>query len=163
MSKNICYLFYGDKIDTNWVAWYMFVKQLFNSYNLEVSHLGIASESFKSGKIVTTKRKEKTLISKLNEGEVPRCIECYSLLEDFRIAMFDYKMLCIRTEKFIAIVFKEEYLGIIDEKNILEMKEYINFSDGEVFSTDIKEVPLLYAYAKNANGLETYKFIKTIK
>ncbi|MCR5608953.1 MAG: hypothetical protein K6G26_07815 [Lachnospiraceae bacterium] len=163
MSKNICYLFYGGNIDTNWIDWYMYVKQLFNSLKLNVSHLGVISESFKSGKIVTTKRKEKTLISKMNEGEIPESVECYSLSDDFRIAMFDYKLLCVRTEQYIALVFKDEYIGIIDEKNILKMKEYINFSDGVVFSTDIKEVPLLYADVKNANDLETYEFIKTIK
>ncbi len=162
MEKMISYTFWGEGIGTNWYEWYMYVDKLFEKVGYNITHIGIKSQSYMSNKILTAKRKEKEIIQILKEGDNPSCFECYSLPSIFEVAAFDYNILCVRTDKFISLVLQEKDLNKLDERTILEMKKYIYFSCGEVYTTLKNEVPLLYAYTKNISSLESFEFVKNI-
>ncbi len=162
MQMYISYTFWGNDILASWSEWYADVAELFKSIDLSITHIGIKSQSFNSGKIITVARKGKRIIEAISNGEIPVSMECYSLPKDYQVAVFDFFILCVRTKDFISVIFRNEYINIIDEKQILLFKKYINVVDGEVYSTSVSEAPLLYAYTKKSSNLETYKHIKSL-
>ena len=56
----------------------------------KLTHIGIQSKSFCSGKILTVARKKKDILASIADGEKPLSLSCYSLPKDYRIASFDY-------------------------------------------------------------------------
>lgn len=164
MKKKISYTVWGtEKSSNTWIEWYNEVKDIFLSLNYGLTHIGITSKACNSGKISTAKRKEKEFIERIQEGEKIDCVECYSLLPDYKTAMFDYRVLCARCSSYITFVINDEDLTPIVEKHIIEFeKKYFNISEGEVYSTSIKELPVLYAETKDSNNLDSYKSIKKI-
>lgn len=164
MKQRISYTIWGiEKDSSNWINWYFDVQQLFASFGYDLTHIGITSDTFKSNKILTVSRNEKKLLKAIQGGEIPHCIECYSLKPDYKIAMFDCKILCSRSDFYITTVINDFDLAEDKEHKILELeKKYFNIEKGEVYYTSDKEVPMIYADTKDSGNLETYKFIKNI-
>lgn len=163
MVKKISYTFWGDSIDSNWYEWHMAVANLFDKLGYKITHYGISSGSYHPNKVVTAARRRKVLLDILKSGEVPDAIECYALPKDFNAAACDYYIFCSRdsTHQLITFVMREEVALGIDDKDILEMKKYIRFSEGEVYST-YGEVPMNYAYSRDKKRLNSYELIKKI-
>ena len=68
----------------DWIDWYNDIKELMSYLGYEETHIGILSENYTSGKIMTVKRKEKEVLAKLIEGEVPKSFSCYSLPKGYK-------------------------------------------------------------------------------
>ena len=165
MGRKISYTIWGClKSSNNWLEWYKDVKAFFNSLGYGLSHFGITGDTYNSDKILTVSRKEKEFINKLESRIYPTCVECYSLLPNYQIAMFDFNIACIRSDSYISIVLKKDDVTSSIEKSVIELeKKYIIGTKGEIYSTSDKEVPMIYAETGDAKNLDTYKFIKRIK
>ena len=161
-GREINYTFWGEPIDTNWYEWYLAVRTLFEKYGLKITHYGISSASYSPDNVVTAKRKEKELIRILQSGEVPKTIECYSVPKDFITVIGDSRLSCIRTKKFISVFYNEDRIDGIDENDIMEMKKYIRFKSGEVFSS-YRYGTAGYSYDQIHGKFDDFEHIKTIE
>ena len=70
-KRNISITIWGAE-KGNWVEWYNDIKNLMKKFGYENTHIGIVSEHYSTGKIMTVARKEKEIISNIVAGEVPR-------------------------------------------------------------------------------------------
>ena len=87
-------------------------------FGYENTHIGIVSEHYSTGKIMTVARKEKEIISNIVAGEVPMSFSCYSLPEGYKVASFDYNFLCERNDSYMSVIIKEADYNIDNEKLI---------------------------------------------
>ncbi len=164
MDKRITYSFWGkEKTTQNWIDWYKDVKFLINCIGYELSHIGVEFESYDSKKIVTVKRKEKDILLRMNNGEIPNSLECFSLPNNFKMAIFDYNIYCVRNSRYIAYTLYENDMNEYNEKLIRQITEkYFVPDNGEAFFTSLKEVPLLYVATRNSDNIKSYDFIKSL-
>ena len=117
MVKRISYAFWNVRWITNdWDKWYFDVKEFFENYGYEVTHFGIISQSYNSGKLLTVARKEKEMIDKIRKGEKPILMSLYSLPPKYKSASFDYNMSMVRREGFISVTINECDYNITNEK-----------------------------------------------
>lgn len=165
MGRRISYTIWGCfKSSNDWLEWYEDIKVFFHSLKYDLTHFGITGDTYNSDKILTVSRKEKEFIKKLESNIYPTCVECYSLLPNYQIAMFDFNIACIRSDSYISIVLKKEDITSRIEKSVIELeKKYVIGTKGEIYSTSDKEVPMIYAETGDTKTLDTYKFIKRIK
>lgn len=148
----------------DWIEWYNDIKNLMNKLGYEHTHIGIMSEHYTSGKILTVARKEKEILTKIIEGEIPMSFSCYSLPKGYKVAGFDYNFLCERNDEYMSVILKETDYNLSNEQFIiLLMNKYICLEFGEIYSTMMSEMPLLYAETKDKRNLDTYKQIKNIE
>lgn len=164
MVKRITYSFWGnDKKEHNWIDWYYDVKCLFHDFGYELSHVSVDFELYNPPKILTVKRKEKEIIHLMENGEIPKSFECFSLPNGFKTATFDYDIYCVRNNKYISYSL---YENIMDEKNedrIIQItNKYFIPENGEVFLSSIDEVPLLYVATKNKHNVKSYEYVKSL-
>jgi len=161
-GREVNYTFWGEPVDTNWYEWYLAVKKLFEKYGYEITHLGIFSASYISDKVVTARRKEKTLIEILKSGEAPDAIECYTVPKDFITVIGDSRLSCIRTKNFISIFYLENQISNIDENDFMEMKKFIKFESGEVFASS-KYCTVVHSYSREQKTWDDFELIKTLE
>ena len=163
MEKEINYTFWGESIDSNWYEWYQTVEAMFEKHGCKITHLGINSESYNPNGVVTALRKEKALMEILKNGEVPNAIECYSVPKNYTTVGGDFDICCIRKNNFISVIIREKNILNIDEKSIWDMKKYLKFDSGEVFSAE-KLNSLFYTYTRDKGKVNhlNYEFIKNI-
>lgn len=136
MKREINYTFWGESIDANWYDWYLAVKDLFERTGFKITHYGADFDSYHPDKCVTALRKEKAIVELLKSGEVPDCLECYAVPNDFKTVLGDFTLYCVREKTHISVVVREDYVPLVDENAILGMKKFINFESGEVFSAN---------------------------
>lgn len=147
----------------SWLEWYKDITNLMNKLGHENTHIGILSEHYSSGKIMTVVRKEKEIIMKMNEGEIPKSFSCYSLPKGYKIASFDYDFLCERNDSYMSVIINDtDYNNDNEQQIIALMNRYIYLEYGEIYSTIESEMPLLYAETKDKNNLKTYRLIKEL-
>lgn len=147
----------------DWLEWYKDIKTLMNKLGYEHTHIGIISTHYTSGKVLTVARKESEIITKLGEGEVPMSFSCYSLPKGYKVASFDYNFLCERNTEYMSVILEESDYNMDSKQFIISMmKKYTCLEFGEIYSTAISEMPLLYAETKDKNTLKTYSLIETL-
>ncbi|WP_163538047.1 hypothetical protein [Gracilibacillus sp. YIM 98692] len=131
-----------DKMDTNkWLKFYKYSKKLSSELSFEPNYIGLIGEDFKSGKVLTIKRTEKRLLKSLSNGSCLTSMELYSLPDDFKQAAFDYNFYLARIvneinhkpSKIILTVPTEMYEIINTDSVISNLKEFIQFKEGEIF------------------------------
>lgn len=146
----------------SWNEWYIDVKKISKMLGLDITHLGVISPRYQSGKVLTVSRKEKEILQSFQGGEMPTDLSCYSLPKDYRTASFDYNLLIVRRESLITIIMKKEYY---DDKKvdslITILNKYIDMDRGQIYEMDVNETPLFYA--RGANDISFYKTLKVIK
>ena len=146
-----------------WLDWYYENKNLMKDLGYKLTHIGIQSQSFTSGKILTVARKEKEILSKISDGEIPFSFACYSLLKNYKTASFDYEILSVRKEEYISIIIKEVDYDRLNIQDVISMmKKYIDYEYGEIYITSRAEMPLLYAATRNADNIKSYSLLKKI-
>lgn len=161
-KRKISITIWGEK-KGNWLEWYKDISKLMHKIGYENTHIGIISEHYSSGKIMTVARKEKEIIMKMNEGEIPKSFSCYSLPKGYKVASFDYDFLCERNDSYMSVIIKDIDYNVDNEQQIIAlMNRYIRLECGEIYSTIESEMPLLYAETKDKNNLKTYKLIKDL-
>ena len=162
--KNISITLWGDGIEQQkWMEWYKEVKELFGCLGYVHTHIGIQSASYKNGKVMTVNRKEKEILSKLDKGEEPENLSLYSLTGDYKVAMFDYDVLCVRDKEYLSFVLNEECYNEYNVNLLISMlKKYVDYEYGEIYSVSREELPLIYAETRDIRNLDTYEFIKKI-
>ena len=124
-KRNISITIWGAE-KGNWVEWYNDIKNLMKKFGYENTHIGIVSEHYSTGKIMTVARKEKEIISNIVAGEVPMSFSCYSLPEGYKVASFDYNFLCERNDSYMSVIIKEADYNIDNEKLIISMMNKYN-------------------------------------
>ena len=77
-----------------WLDFYADIKGLIDVLGYEHTHIGIKNGKFSSGKLMTVKRKEKEVLTSINEGDIPLSFSLYSLPKNYKVASFDYKLQC---------------------------------------------------------------------
>ena len=162
MSKEINYTFWGESIDSNWYEWFLAVKAMFEKCGYEVTHYGPDFDSYNPDHVVTAARKEKALVELLKRGEVPNSFDFYSVPKDYTTVAGDASLYCLRTKDFICVVVRESAVPNVDEDAIMEMKKYIKFESGEVFSARTLN-SIFYSYSKTSCKFHEYEFIRTIE
>lgn len=146
-----------------WIEWYDDIKEIMNSLGYKQTHIAIKSKSYTSGKVLTVARKEKEILAKMNEGEIPLTMECISLSKGYRQAVFDYEFYCARTEECISAMIKEADYNPDSEQMIISvLKKYINSKYGEIYSALRSDAPFVYAATRDVNNLKSYELIKKI-
>lgn len=146
-----------------WTDWYMDIKTLMNQLGHENTHIGIMSEHYTSGKILTVARKEKEIVTRITEGEIPSSFSCYALPKDYKVASFDYDIMCERNATYMSVIIKESDYNTANECLIISlMKKYICLEYGEIYSSIVSDMPLLYAETQDTDNLKSYVFIKKI-
>lgn len=146
-----------------WIEWYDDIKEIMNSLGYKQTHIGIESKSYTSGKILTVVRKEKEILAKIKDGEIPLSFCCYSLPKGYRQAVFDYEFYCERARGDISVIMKEADYNLDNEQIIISvLKKYINSEYGEIYSALRSDAPWIYAGTRDVNNLETYELIKKI-
>lgn len=164
-QKNIAIVAWkNNKDDFKWIQWYEDIKALSNNIGLPITHMGITSAKFTSGKIVTVNRMEKKMLDSIKSGDSLVSLSCLSLPKDYSIASFDYNAYFISNKAYIAAILKEEFYNPDLEKEILSMlNKCVEYDDGAIFSTSVEEVPLLYIATKDRKNLSTYELLKKIE
>lgn len=146
-----------------WLDWYYDVKNFMKDLGYRLTHIGIQSQSFCSGKILTVARKEKDILTKVADGEIPMSFSCYSLSQGYKTASFDYDILCVRKEEYISVIIKEvDYYKLNIQNTILMIEKYIDYEYGEIYRTSKAEMPLIYAATRDADNIKSYSLIKKI-
>ena len=140
-----------EENDTLWLEWYNYSKLLTSKLGYNPNYIGVRSESFKSGKVITVKRSESKLIKVLESGERPQSLDVYCLHDNFVQAVFDYYTSFSRIRDFgkhnVTITMpQEKFYEINTDEIINELKKYIKFSHGEIYELDYTECPILYIY-----------------
>lgn len=107
--------------------------------------------------------KKKDILASIADGENPSSFSCDSLLKDYRTASFDYDFLCVRKEKYISVIVKEDdYSKFNSESVISKLKDYINYDYGDIYIMSKKEMPLIYAATRNLENIESFSLIEEI-
>ncbi len=146
-----------------WIDWYDDIKEIMNSLGYKQTHIGIKSKSYTSGKALTVARKEKEILAKIKDGEIPLIMECLSLPKGYKQAAFDYEFYCARTEEYISVMMKEADYNPDNEQMIISvLKKYINSEYGEIYSALRSDAPFVYATTRDVNNLKSYELIKKI-
>lgn len=146
-ASTVSITLWGDGlIKGNWLDWYHDIGIIFQELGYKRTHIGIDCKSYSNRKIVTIKRKEKSILDILQSEDIPKSMSCYSLIKDYKVAMFDYDVMAVRQSQYISIIFNRNDLVKIDIDNVIFMlKQYIEFQCGEVYQMDREEMPLIYA------------------
>ena len=164
MEKNISITLWGNGIEKQkWIEWYKEVKELFNNLGYVHTHIGIKSQSYNRGKVMTVARKEKEILSRLEQNEEPENLSLYSLDKEYKIAMFDYNVLCARDKEYLSIILSEKDYNAHNENLIISiLNKYVDYRYGEVYSVSKDEMPLIYAETREKRNLDTYECIKKL-
>lgn len=146
-----------------WIEWYEDIKEIMNSLGYKHTHIGIDSKSYTSGKVLTVARKEKEILAKIRDGEIPTSLSGYSLPKEYRQAAFDYEFFCIRNKEYVLVMMNEADYNPDNEQMIISvLKKYINSEHGEIYSGLRSDAPFIYAVTRKVNDLKSYELIKTI-
>lgn len=167
-KKNISITLYGsiEEADGAWLEWYSYCKLLTTQLGYEPNYIGVISKSFNSGKVVTISRMEKKLMKIIKDNEFIRSLSVYSLPKEFVQAAFDYHTLitrgCVNELHHITLTFPSERYNNLKIEPILNgLKNFINFSNGEIYELPYSECPLFYA--AKVNSIEDYKGLRIIR
>lgn len=163
-EKVISITLWGNGIQKEkWLNWYQDVENLMKSLGYKPTHIGIQSKSFCSGKILTVARKKKDILATIAAGENPSSFSCYSLPKDYRTASFDYDFLGVRNEEYISVIVKEVDYKKLNIKNVVsQLKEYIDYEYGEIYTMSKEEMPLIYAATRKLNNIKSFSLIQEI-
>lgn len=163
-EKVISITLWGNGIQKeNWLNWYQDIENLMKSLGYKLTHIGIQSKTFCSGKILTVARKKKDILATIAAGENPSSFSCYSLPKDYRIASFDYDFLCVRKEGYISVIVKDVDYDKLNIKSVISrLKDYINYEHGEIYIMSKKEMPLIYAATRNSDNIKSFSLIEEI-
>ncbi|NLP45410.1 hypothetical protein [Acetivibrio saccincola] len=171
MKKNIIktsIVLYGEiKNDSViWKKWYEYAKSFIEKVGYCPNYVGISGQSFKSKHILSISRIEKKFIKTVENGETFDSLEVYSLPPNFNQAAFDYEIhmarICSYEPHFIlATLLQKDFLKIDVDNVINELKEFINFKNGQIFEMTNPESP--FFYAAKVNPVSYYKSLKILK
>ena len=148
--------------ESKWLDWISDAKGIFEMFGYRVTHIGIQSQKFTSGKIMSMAKQEKKIFDALMLGDFVRSISLFALPENYKSASFDYEMMIVCNQTYISLIvnkskYQEEY-----EKNILNiLSNYIDAQKTEIYEMDKSESPLIYAL--KANPISSFKTLKIIK
>lgn len=153
----------------DWKAFYLSAKTIMETINAPPNYVGVTGTSFKSGKVLAMKSVEKRLLTSFEKGEEFRTISLFSLPSDFEYATFDYEVYLGRTlsadrPRILASFSNKTYQNVNVEGLLNEMRKYISFHSGQVFTMSRAENPQVYASGINDNQkhYETLKVIHAI-
>lgn len=167
--KTISIAIYGDiEENTNsWIKWFEGSIKILSMLEIVPNYIGVIGESFKSGKILKLDRIEVRLRKSLAEGKNISALALYSLPKEFTQAAFDYDAYISRDtigkHNHIILTLNEKNCKKLDvDKVIEELKNHINFKNGEIFEMYNTESPQFYAArAKSANACKTLDILNT--
>lgn len=154
----------GVVFDDNnkWLEWYNESKMLIKSLGYEPTHVGIASSTLNTGKVMNLKRYEKEIFNSIQSGDKIEYISVYSLPNKYDSASFDYNVFLARDDGYLTLIMnKSDFNNKKEEYLISILKKYIDSTSCEIYEMDRRECSLLYA-AKD-NPASFFKSINIIK
>lgn len=168
-SLTVSIVLYGvidPKQEQTWSEWYRFSTDLADSLGCPVNYLGVSGQSFKSGKILKRKGAEKRLLNELNAGGGVESIELYSLPGNFQTAAFDFQLYMTREyrskESYILFTVKSEFFPLERCDSIVNiLKDFIGFTNGQIFEMAIDETPQFYA--AKVNSLDAFSTLRVVR
>lgn len=148
-----------------WWEWYIYSKSLTAQLGYKPNYIGVISKTFNSGKVLTISRMESKLKKVIEDEESIKSLCVFSLPKGFVQATFDYHTLITREcgdmPHHITLTFSSKIYKELDIESIIEgMKNFIGFTDGEIYELPTSECPLLYAI--KANPIDSYTGLRVI-
>lgn len=145
--------------------WYRYFLNLFKELGCDSTHIGIISNSFKSGKLTTINRTEARLKKACENGENIETISLYALPHEFTQAAFEYhSFTCMNkslNNQFIMVTVPSEDYSRINRVNLInDLGIFIICTECEVFELSVLESPLIYA--SRVNQVSDFRGLKII-
>ncbi|MDO3676857.1 hypothetical protein [Paenibacillus ehimensis] len=163
MASIVLYGFIDAQEKDIW-DWYQYSLRLNEGLGYASTHLGIIGNSFKSGKLTTTKRTEAKLKKALENGESIETVSIYSLPEGFTQAAFDFNTFFSMNRslnQFIIVSVSSVDFSKFDKRDMIrDLGRFITCRKVEVFELSILESPLIYA--SKINQESDFKSLKKI-
>ena len=127
---------------------YFYAKEMMKKYDLEPQYIGvIASEGWKSPRILTIKRKEKQLLEDLEKNKKIEDIELYTKEMEGKEIIDNKSYFSIDKERSIIVFWTNTNIEEINFKEILEnMKEYVEPGIEEICDWESDAIPLRYIW-----------------
>jgi hypothetical protein len=171
LNKNdlrISIVLYGG-IETSplkWWEWYLYTKGLNEKLGRNPHHVSLSGDSFPPGSMLTFSGAEKKLKKAVEAGEHFKYLSLYSMPEQSMKAGFDHITYMLRTCfsepcRILITLLPEDYLKLNVDEVVDELKNFIQFSSGQIFEMSISEFP--FGYVTKSKPASQYKTLKIIK
>ena len=127
---------------------YFYAKEMMKKYDLEPQYIGvIASEGWKSPRILTIKRKEKQLLEDLEKNKKIEDIELQAKEMEGKEILYNKSYFLISQKDGIMAFWTNTNIEEINFKEILEnMKEYVEPGIEEICDWESDAIPLRYIW-----------------
>ena len=127
---------------------YFYAKEMMKKYDLEPQYIGvIASEGWKSPRILTIKRKEKQLLEDLEKNKKIEDIELQAKEMEGKEILYNKSYFLISQKDGIMAFWTNTNIEKVNFEEILEeMKKYVEPGIEEICDWESDEVPLRYIW-----------------
>ena len=127
---------------------YFYAKEMMKKYDLEPQYIGvIASEGWKSPRILTIKRKEKQLLEDLEKNKKIEDIELQAKEMEGKEILYNKSYFLISQKDGIMAFWTNTNIEKVNFEEILEeMKKYVEPGIEEICDWESDEIPLRYIW-----------------
>ena len=127
---------------------YFYAKEMMKKYDLEPQYIGvIASEGWKSPRILTIKRKEKQLLEDLEKNKKIEDIELQAKEMEGKEILYNKSYFLISQKDGIMAFWTNTNIEKVNFEEILEkMKKYVESGIEEICDWESDEIPLRYIW-----------------
>ena len=139
---------------------YFYAKEMMKKYDLEPQYIGvIASEGWKSPRILTIKRKEKQLLEDLEKNKKIEDIELQAKEMEGKEILYNKSYFLIDKEDGVIVFWTNTNIEKINFEEILEeMKKYVEPGIEEICDWESGSSPIVYVYEGEKALERTGKF-----
>ena len=139
---------------------YFYAKEMMKKYDLEPQYIGvIASEGWKSPRILTIKRKEKQLLEDLEKNKKIQDIELYTKEMEGKEIIDNKSYFLISQKDGIIVFWTNTNIEKVNFEEILEkMKKYVEPGIEEICDWESGSSPIVYVSDGESTIKRTGKF-----
>ena len=143
---------------------YFYAKEMMKKYDLEPQYIGvIASEGWKSPRILTIKRKEKQLLEDLEKNKKIEDIELQAKEMEGKEILYNKSYFLISQKDGIMAFWTNTNIEKINFEEILEeMKKYVEPGIEEICDWESDSSPIVYVYEGEKILIPDKKFPKKV-
>ena len=129
---------------------YFYAKEMMKKYDLEPQYIGvIASEGWKSPRILTIKRKEKQLLEDLEKNKKIEDIELQAKEMEGKEILYNKSYFLISQKDGIMAFWTNTNIEKVNFEEILEkMKKYVESGIEEICDWESDSSPIVYVYER---------------
>ena len=143
---------------------YFYAKEMMKKYDLEPQYIGvIASEGWKSPRILTIKRKEKQLLEDLEKNKKIEDIELQAKEMEGKEILYNKSYFLISQKDGIMAFWTNTNIEKVNFEEILEeMKKYVEPGIEEICDWESDSSPIVYVYEGEKILIPDKKFPKKV-